>query len=283
MSIIRSNSIFAIAVILISLLLITQVGSRTINATIPPVVMNQTKTASIVWSDDFEDGNYDGWTVVRGSYDASGGIMTGTTTGWNWAIHNNTIAYGTWSLDLYYIGPADVSIWYVEHNADPYNYDNPSEGYFTRFNAVTGYITLERQIGGSQTVLDTYTPADISGWWHIVTVRDLEGNIGVTLNDTLCLDTQDIYYTSSTYFRLQFFNNPGVHAADNIIVEDLAVTTTTTTSTSTTESTSTTTTSSSTTTTSTTTRSIWQYIIENPVIFAALITGVLGIIAALIR
>ena len=30
------------------------------------------------WSDDFTDGNYDGWTVTAGAYDASSGALTAT-------------------------------------------------------------------------------------------------------------------------------------------------------------------------------------------------------------
>ena len=89
--------------------------------TITPLVFSPTPvSAAITWSDDFNDGNYDGWTI-KGLY----GPIDGESISWSdtagkaeivndelrftgqqlfrnftYAVHESSVAYGNWSFDV---------------------------------------------------------------------------------------------------------------------------------------------------------------------------------------
>jgi hypothetical protein len=57
---------------------------------------------SIVWVEDFEDGDADGWETWwrEGEYIVEKGVLTFTGSGGDLA-HPSTVLYGTWSFDTY--------------------------------------------------------------------------------------------------------------------------------------------------------------------------------------
>ncbi|MFX1369024.1 MAG: hypothetical protein ACFFAY_10525, partial [Promethearchaeota archaeon] len=59
-------------------------------------------SAVIDWSDDFNDGNYDGWAVTQGSFSVTGPpncSLTGLTS-LNEIQHPSSRSNGTWFFDL---------------------------------------------------------------------------------------------------------------------------------------------------------------------------------------
>ena len=55
--------------------------------------------AEVVWSDDFDDGDYDGWEVKRGNWSADNGFLRVLKDG---DIYRpSTTSVGTWSFDVY--------------------------------------------------------------------------------------------------------------------------------------------------------------------------------------
>jgi hypothetical protein len=57
----------------------------------------------VVWSDNFDDGNYDDWTVIDGEFNATGGSLEATdVSGASGAkiTHNSSVNIGTWSFDI---------------------------------------------------------------------------------------------------------------------------------------------------------------------------------------
>jgi hypothetical protein len=61
-----------------------------------PILCN----AEIVWSDDFDDGTYDGWTVGEGSFSASEYMLEATGEFPNNIYHESSVITGTWSFDV---------------------------------------------------------------------------------------------------------------------------------------------------------------------------------------
>jgi hypothetical protein len=62
-------------------------------------------SAAIVWSDNFDDGNYDGWTRESVTTDASGmtvvdGSLKATGDNWTEVSHPSDVDTGTWSFDI---------------------------------------------------------------------------------------------------------------------------------------------------------------------------------------
>ena len=73
----------------------------------------QSAAAVPVWSDDFDNGNYNGWTVKTGTFSCADLTLAGTYDSTpegdsmrfdNEIWINSTVSYGTWSFDLYYGG-----------------------------------------------------------------------------------------------------------------------------------------------------------------------------------
>ena len=182
----------------------------------------QKALASVVWSDDFSDGNYDGWTVNRGGYSAVDGAMRGTTSTFNWAHHSSTTATGTWTFDFYFRGTNGMVVWFICNNLVVGDYNRPKDGYGVEitlpYDEDYPLLRLWKNVADSESVLDLYDFAmDATGWWHFEITRDATNEIKIYLNDTLRLSTTDSAHSSSSYFYLHGFNT---QAIDNIIVDD---------------------------------------------------------------
>jgi hypothetical protein len=63
------------------------------------------------WSDDFDDGNYDGWTVFDGAYAVTDGKLTvtayGAGNGHPFIQHPSNSSFGNWSFDVTIIDHPD--------------------------------------------------------------------------------------------------------------------------------------------------------------------------------
>jgi hypothetical protein len=57
-------------------------------------------SGAVVWSDEFEDGNFDGWTVDTGEFAVEGGMLTVTGSLFSVISHESITNEGTWSFDM---------------------------------------------------------------------------------------------------------------------------------------------------------------------------------------
>jgi hypothetical protein len=75
--------------------------------------------AEIVWSDDFEDGDTEGWTITQGNLSAEDGTLRSTVEGkvqganpdyqyLSLAYYPSTVSVGTWSFDYMLDGALDA-------------------------------------------------------------------------------------------------------------------------------------------------------------------------------
>ena len=65
-----------------------------------PEQITSSPDLSIVWWDDFEDGNLDGWeTFYQGDFIVENGALSSSTGGD--VYHLSSILFGTWSFDLH--------------------------------------------------------------------------------------------------------------------------------------------------------------------------------------
>lgn len=197
-------------------------------------------SATMVWSDNFDDGNYDGWTVtginmtavppvlVDGNYSAEDGLLRATGEGegwiWNLASHPSTVATGTWSFDI--DSPpteAGLTHFYVFFMSDDTNFeDGIPDGYAFKVEMVLyqGFrgFELEKYVDGDNTQIAQYqTGQDVLGGYHIDITRDSTGLFNVWVNGTHRMSAQDDTHSTSDYFR---FSTPAGPALDNIEVFD---------------------------------------------------------------
>ncbi len=196
--------------------------------------------ATMVWSDDFNDGNHDSWSVtginmttipavlVDGNYSVDNGLLraTGEGSGWIWnlASHASTVATGTWSFDID-VPPVEpgLSHFYVFFmSADTNIEEGIPDGYafkvqMTLYNEFRGF-QLERNSDGINEEITQYlTDQDVLGGYHIDITRDSTGHFNVWINGTHRMAVQDQSISASTYFR---FSTPAGAAIDNVEVYD---------------------------------------------------------------
>jgi hypothetical protein len=109
----RQYSLITISVTLLTFLLI---GCSSTPETIPP-----TPDMSIVWSDDFDDGDTDGWEPGwrRGEYFVENGVLSFATRAD--LAHPSTVLHGTWSFDVH-IGDDSGTTHEVRFTEGIYNY-----------------------------------------------------------------------------------------------------------------------------------------------------------------
>ncbi|MFW9793941.1 MAG: hypothetical protein ACFFEE_06560 [Candidatus Thorarchaeota archaeon] len=86
-------------------------------------LLPQSAAAVVVWEDNFDDENYDGWTVKTGTFACCNKTLAGTydstPDGISYVFDNeiwinSTVSYGTWSFDLYYGGQSyyGPAVWF---------------------------------------------------------------------------------------------------------------------------------------------------------------------------
>ena len=229
-----------------------------------------------VWSDNFDDGNYDDWTVLAGSVSASTNVLRVTSSGYAVIYRNSTTVTGTWRFDLDMTdNPDDVQICFITKNIDGvYVRDN----YLVENNADDDGFRFVRWIwtGSSMSplILDEYdVTGGLTGWYHFDITRDGSGRMFVYINDTLVMQAVDTTHSTASCF---VFNVPIAPsgtgpAIDNVIVSDTVdITQPTTDPTSSSSS-------------SSTTLGTTKPASATPMIFSILIIGIMTIITGLKR
>ncbi|MGY5881812.1 MAG: hypothetical protein RTV31_16295 [Candidatus Thorarchaeota archaeon] len=191
-------------------------------------VEKQYLEATIVWSDDFNDGNMDGWyTHEVSGQPANFSVIDGVVYSHhgdellNVAIHENSVAYGTWIFDVYINRLAGIEFVETAEFGTNYTQDGYEIVFATEpFDGISPTsIQLHELYAISSTTwgynrLDYYKMNPI-GWHRIEITRDNTGYICVYLNSTPVLEAIDNTVTTTTGFAFAF-----VGAFDNVSVSD---------------------------------------------------------------
>jgi len=174
--------------------------------------------ADIVWSDNFDDGNYDGWYVVNGTFSAIDHTLK-PVLGDNqylWIAHFSTVSNGTWSFDVL-VGEG-TAIWLMYDQGvqglDVSIYSR-SDGTHLRLNNENYNVTGE--YGGANVTGEYIFNGGISSWQHIDVTRNLDGRTCVYLNGTLCIDVVDHVVRKSRSFWYYPYREAAI---DNIVVSN---------------------------------------------------------------
>ncbi len=200
--------------------------------------------ATEILFDDFNDGNYDGWTPTEyggGSiWTASEFHLQLNQTIIGAIAHESSVSTGTWSFDIYCEYPDEGSGYYVETRAAVYfmvidyppNSDATTKwsGYAIQTaSAPSGeelihtFSLRKRVVDSVQgifrgTILDSYLGDEFeSRWYHIDVTRTSNGQITAFLNGTQILQAVDTDFDSSDYFALVA---EGQQCFDNVRIND---------------------------------------------------------------
>ena len=196
-----------------------------------------TGRGAVVWSDDFNDGDYSGWTICDNpvynndsEWSATNNYLQLDQGTWSdfflldWGIisHPSNVVYGTWSFDFRFdeaqLDTGEfASIEFISNNLDG---DSMGDWrcYWIYFHAVSA-AEFEIQLRkNTVTILATYeTPVAAAGWHHIEVTRTEAGLFSVYHNGALIMEAEDTDITTSELFA---FSPQEGAMFDNIVVRD---------------------------------------------------------------
>ncbi|MFX1261316.1 MAG: hypothetical protein ACFFAZ_04450 [Promethearchaeota archaeon] len=205
--------------------------------------------SALVWSDDFDDGNYDGWTIVENTalYDWATEDGYFGFRGSNWSAANNylelndtiepaiwgaishpsDVAYGTWSFDMklnvtQLNGPIALFL-FISNDMHDLDDENERITACVHFRTIEGAddavgLSLRKVITGvGTTIADYETRIPAAAWHHIDVTRDGSGLFTVYLNGSLVMQGIDTDIGTSEILWLWFKKGQMV---DNVVVSD---------------------------------------------------------------
>jgi len=176
-------------------------------------------TLSIVWSDDFDDGDFAGWEEygTPGFYYVNEGVLTVGPDGAGDIIHRSEVTHGACSFDVF------ISDKMEGHNRIGIMYDQ--EGIYglgilikTKQNTVINYFQTES--GLESVAAEFEMEGQISGWNHFDITRDEEGHSIVYLNGEPILEHKDELSITPYWF---YFSGPIGSALDNVVVREIVI------------------------------------------------------------
>lgn len=183
-------------------------------------------SAAEVWSDDFEDPGYSGWTVLNGTFSNEDQSLHATGSDpleCHNIQHTSSIAFGSWSFDVYYNSSISKTNWLAfSFIAD--ELVGPPTGYTGRMVPRNGYslelefyMYLYRWTDGEPFSVEDIAIFTFSGWNKITITRDETGLFEFYINETLQFDTEDTTHTTGEVFC--WSTVPG-HVIDNVMVSE---------------------------------------------------------------
>jgi len=174
---------------------------------------------SIVWSDDFEDGDYSGWEELGspGFFYVNEGVLTVGPDIAAAILHRSEVAYGTWSFDVFISDKSHA------HHHIGIMYDE--EGIYglgieinTKQKTVINFFKTESGVKSIEAGFET--EGQISGWNHIDITRDEEGHSTVYLNREPILKYTGELSITPYWFC---FSGPVGSVLDNVVVRDIVI------------------------------------------------------------
>jgi len=177
--------------------------------------------ASVVWSDDFEDGDTEGWEQFGGEdkhFVSEGAVHFGTSGGV--ITHPSTVTTGTWSFDVFIPpeGLATNEIYFIASQPDT----NLLAAFpITIEHRPDTIIEFNHLVGDEETVIGAVRISEggrLSGWHHMDITRDDRGNVIVYFNKAFVYKfNQDFPYESDFFGFYTCCEGP---ALDNIVVRN---------------------------------------------------------------
>ena len=161
--------------------------------------------ALLVWQDDFEDRNLEGWTVTYGDFTVENGTLTLEETERNQmgkVYHPSTGAYGSWSFDIF------GKFWDVTFIASSapggYGFGNGGNtsgyGFEAKLDGFGPGFRFYKFLDASVETIGRYD-ADISDdWYHVNITRNTEGHFEVYVDRELVMQETDASVVTSSFF-----------------------------------------------------------------------------------
>lgn len=192
-------------------------------------------TATVIWSEDFNDGNYDGWAVALGSFHITAGSLRSEDSSdlYNTIWENSSTTVGTWNFSHYQIHHPSTSGFYyimfmVNGTVDPMLLYGYGISVRATNDDIDESFRLIKRSGGAQTTLAlaVYPTDGVDFTWTDFAVsRNSTGGLNVWINGTHefeVVDSDHDYSEKFVYYTQGGFPAHGILGGglDNISVSD---------------------------------------------------------------
>ena len=211
-----------LAVLAITLIIFLLVGC---NST--PAEMSPTPDPSIVWSDDFEDGDTEGW-EEEGEIGDEFTVVDGQLSFYDYGYiaHPSSVSNGTWTADVF-IPDVDEGFIIINFMTKGIMGDEPSGwrnlGIVIEHQPSTT-IKFGYWDGSKANIIKTETISEgerLTGWQHVDITRDEGGFVKAYINKELVLESSFDYPFEPNYFHyLSCCEGP---ALDNVVVRNQVI------------------------------------------------------------
>jgi hypothetical protein len=190
------------------------------------------------WSDDFNDGNCDDWTVygldlttdtpvpVDGEFSADDNTLTASGPMWNYAARSSSVAFGSWRFRLHAMNTPDnysIVLFCISDfsqftiNGTGYSLSVCTGQLYTKSNGPALLFSKHEGRAHPPVIARYNSSGEISGWQDIHITRNYLGEFHVYLNGTLRIQTLDTTYGTSEDFCFGSESGPAI---DDVIVID---------------------------------------------------------------
>jgi hypothetical protein len=166
--------------------------------------------AAVVWSDNFDDLNYDGWTVITGGFTCENAYLECADVDVSRINHSSDVSAGTWSWDIYCVAGSYINVhfWINEGTAD------------IRFLVQLDGDSVDLQKYGPISLMEWDSPANFANTWsHVDVTMDASFVIDVYVNDSHVIHFQTLDpMVDCGSFKIDMHHIGD--AIDNIVVSD---------------------------------------------------------------
>ena len=178
--------------------------------------------AEVVWSDDFNDGDYDGWTPAWGNWSTEKNRLQVSGYDDGMIFHNSTVSTGTWSFDVYLLPNKKLFFMFICNDFIHNEYANHYNLWIIPTQSSTEFVfdTVRGEYPEAHETLAVHTAsADLTHRWHHIDItRDFDGRFRFYLDSTLIIDVTDDSLFSSEEIRVYSYGDGSM--IDNIVVKD---------------------------------------------------------------
>ena len=172
---------------------------------------------SIVWSDDFEDGDFADWVEgYTGTIYVNEGVLTIGPDSAGVTAHRSEVVHGTWSFDVL-ISDQMLAQNHIVFCDEDIVYGLGIE-IKTKQNTVISFRKVESGIESNVEAFEA--EGQITGWNHFDITRDEVGNSSVYMNGEPILEYTDELSITPYWF---YFSEPVGSALDNVVVRDQVI------------------------------------------------------------
>ena len=183
-----------------------------------------TAKAAVLWTDDFEDGDFAGWTVLNGTWSSTNNYLQGTAE-YNTIYHESNVDYGTFTFDL--LKDASVNgmywIYFIGKNIGNVGLGiyAPFDGYGLSINPskidLLAGVNADRGLHHGVLMGSYEHPENFNGWYTVRIVVMSNRSIKMWVDEELAVDTISVLVF--TDFECFHILAPENGAIDDILVE----------------------------------------------------------------